>query len=85
MKTDKQIRELEEGKTSNKRKFEDISIKLTRFKEIAVEEARKKKKEEQTKTMADAMSAIIAKNNDALRAEMKMHCEEMSNNCCMQM
>ena len=36
--------------------------------------------------MTDAMSAIIAKNNDALRAEMKMHREEMlSDNCCMVM
>ena len=78
---DKQIRELGEEKVSNKRKSKDISIELTRFREIAVEEARKKKEEEQTKMITDAMSVIIAKNNDALRAEMKMHCKEMSNNC----
>ena len=50
-----------------------------------MEEARKKKEEQQTKMMTDAMSAIIAKKNDALRAEMKIHCKEMSNNCYLLM
>ena len=85
VKTDMQICELEEERVSNKRKFDQINIELTSFKEIAMEEARKKKEEQQTKMLTDAMSAIIAKNNDTLRAEMKLYHEENSNDCCLLM
>ena len=70
LKGDKTILELKQDSNAAKPKFDDMMQELTVFKVKAKEEAIKRE-EESREALTAAMSAIIAKNNDNLRLEMK--------------